>query len=168
MEVAEGSRSERHTSQSLAPSQPRSAQQLISFLQLQYPLTKAVSFNTHFCTFSSVGYNSKQAACKLLPQGPFPSLPIRTALLPPPPLTSPAAAFVVQLFLLWVLMQACPQPLPWATRWQAVLVFYNADTLLTHRHQSSSSDTLQLSSFGFFKQMETLSEKVQAVCGGWV
>lgn len=52
--------------------------------------------------------------------------------------------------------------------WQAGLIFYNADTLLTHRQQSSSTATLQLSSSGFFKQMEMLPEKVQAGCGGWV
>lgn len=72
-----------------------------------------------------------------------------------------------------------PDPFPWLHAlgdetnkvqrwWQAVLEFYSADTLLTHRQQSSSTATLQLSSSGFFKQMEMLPEKVQAVCGGWV
>lgn len=119
-----------------------SAQQLVSFLKLQHPLTKAVNFNMHFCTFSSVGYNSKQA----LPQGPFPSCCLSGAVVPalsshahlPPAPSLSYMHFEMKL-----------------TRYYYAggkqYLYFTVQTPSLLRQQSSSTATLQLSSSGFFK-----------------
>lgn len=133
----------------------------------------------HFCTFSSAGYNSKQATCKLLPQGPFPSLCIRAPLLSPPPSPLLQLPLWCSCFCFEFSCMPAPDPFPWLHAlgdetnkvqrwWQAVLEFYSADTLLTHRQQSSSTATLQLSSSGFSNKWKCFLKKyrlsVEAGC----
>lgn len=95
------------------PSQ-RGAQHQVSFLQLQYPLTKGCKPQHAFLHFFQCGLQFKASHMQSAPSGSLPLFVHEDSTASASTLTSPATAFLVQLLLLWVLTHTCPQTPPLA------------------------------------------------------
>lgn len=120
-----------------------------------------------------MAYNSRQATCRLFPQGPFPSLHIRAQSVSPPPSSLPLLPLWCSCFCFKFTCAPVHDPSLSYMHFEIKLMRYYAGG--KQRRHCGCSWPAELfchhptiSQFRFFKQTEMLPEKVWALYGGWV